>query len=413
VLVDPFRVGYEDRLRLLEHMVERLGASRAAEALGVSKRTFYRMLRGEAPIDDSRLEKILSAIPAEEALEVLGARKRLEACGAIEGGRVVRGVVLEILRLASEDPVLRELVLRFAVENMAEDLRKELSIEPPRVVLRWEPGFEEFMRERKKGRKVVSGETIRYYRSLFSKYLEGRELSRELADEVASHSNKWLRVVFRHYIRYLFYRRRIPAESYGWLLEAVPSRTYKLDVRPYPIPREELRRTLETLRGEHALYYTLYRLMLEGGLRLGHALALIASWRPGEVVEVPGVGIETPRLVCFEERGFCRYYLGIRGPQKPCEWAYFSAELLGLIKAVAGRRVARNNVHKFTKRRGLLAPKMMRKAAWRLMVRAMPREVARFIQSRFGELTVSEARYEDLLTEADQHYPSYLGLVKV
>jgi len=49
VLVDPSRVGYEDRLRLLEHMVKRLGASRAAEALGVAKMTVYRMLRGEAP----------------------------------------------------------------------------------------------------------------------------------------------------------------------------------------------------------------------------------------------------------------------------------------------------------------------------------------------------------------------------
>jgi len=38
----------------------------------------------------------------------------------------------------------------------------------------------------------------------------------------------------------------------------------------------------------------------------------------------------------------------------------------------------------------------------------MPREVARFIQSRFGELKVSEARYEDLLSEADEHYPKYL-----
>jgi len=154
VLVDPSRVGYEERRRLLEYLAKRLGASRAAEALGVSKRTFYRMLRGETPIDGSRLEKILSAIPAEEVLEILGARKRIEACGAIEGGRVVRGVVLEILRLASEDPVLRELVLRFAVDNMAEELRKGLSIEPPRVVLRLEPGFEEFLRERKKGRRV-------------------------------------------------------------------------------------------------------------------------------------------------------------------------------------------------------------------------------------------------------------------
>jgi intergrase/recombinase len=50
------------------------------------------------------------------------------------------------------------------------------------------------------------------------------------------------------------------------------------------------------------------------------------------------------------------------------------------------------------------------------MIRAMPREVARFVQSRFGELKVSEARYEDLLAEADEYYPKYLeqlnGLIK-
>jgi len=46
-------------------------------------------------------------------------------------------------------------------------------------------------------------------------------------------------------------------------------------------------------------------------------------------------------------------------------------------------------------------------------VKAMPREVARSIQSRFGELSVSETRYEDLLSEADQHYPNYLELVKI
>jgi intergrase/recombinase len=60
---------------------------------------------------------------------------------------------------------------------------------------------------------------------------------------------------------------------------------------------------------------------------------------------------------------------------------------------------------------GLLQPKYMRKAAWRLMIRAMPREVARFIQSRLGELKISEARYEDLLGEADQYYSEYLKLL--
>ena len=51
---------------------------------------------------------------------------------------------------------------------------------------------------------------------------------------------------------------------------------------------------------------------------------------------------------------------------------------------------------------------VMRKTTWRLMMEAMPREVARFIQNRIGELKISEARYEDLLSEADERYPKYL-----
>jgi len=34
--------------------------------------------------------------------------------------------------------------------------------------------------------------------------------------------------------------------------------------------------------------------------------------------------------------------------------------------------------------------------------------VARFMQSRFGELKVSEARYEDMLSEANEYYPKHL-----
>ena len=42
-----------------------------------------------------------------------------------------------------------------------------------------------------------------------------------------------------------------------------------------------------------------------------------------------------------------------------------------------------------SRKRGLLPLKHMRKVAWRLMIRAMPREVARFVQSRFEELKIS------------------------
>jgi intergrase/recombinase len=78
------------------------------------------------------------------------------------------------------------------------------------------------------------------------------------------------------------------------------------------------------------------------------------------------------------------------------------------LKKYTGSSIDRRTVTRYAVRHGLLAPKYMRKVSWRLMVKAMPREVARFIQSRFGELRISEARYEDLLSEADNHYPKYL-----
>ncbi len=46
----------------------------------------------------------------------------------------------------------------------------------------------------------------------------------------------------------------------------------------------------------------------------------------------------------------------------------------------------KNSVRKYASRNKLLLPKYVRKVAWRLMIKVMPREVARFIQSRLGEL---------------------------
>jgi hypothetical protein len=66
--------------------------------------------------------------------------------------------------------------------------------------------FEQFLKERKKRRKVKSQETLQYYKSLFMRYLEGKELSEQLIDYVVNHENKWLRNVFRHYIQYLYHR---------------------------------------------------------------------------------------------------------------------------------------------------------------------------------------------------------------
>ena len=149
--------------------------------------------------------------------------------------------------LASRDKYLKQALFKFTVENFREDLRKMLGLSLAHVVFKWEPGFEEFPRERKKRRKVADPETIAYYKSLFEKHLKGKALSEELVNYVVNHENKWLRNVFRHYIQYLYYSRRIPPETYGWIMEVVPSRSYKLDVRPYSIDLEDVAETLRYL----------------------------------------------------------------------------------------------------------------------------------------------------------------------
>ncbi|MEM0026041.1 MAG: hypothetical protein QXV41_05685 [Zestosphaera sp.] len=106
-------------------------------------------------------------------------------------------------------------MIRFVVENFREDVERAIGVVPTRVVLEWDEGFERFLREHRRRRKVSADETVKYYRSLFKRYLEGKELSEELIDYVIKHQNRWLRNMFRHYVQYLYYRRKILLETFG------------------------------------------------------------------------------------------------------------------------------------------------------------------------------------------------------
>ena len=373
-------LGDEVRRAVLLRVKNKLGFTKALEALGIARGSLHNYLSGARRVPDEVVERAFRYLDEREFYEIVQGVDRLKAVGIIrEDGRIDYSLVLQAIALATRDEYLKQALLRFTVENFREDLRKMLGASLAHVVFKWEPGFEEFLEERKKRRKVLDPGTIAYYRSLFKKHLEGRELSEQLVDYLVNHPNKWLRNVFRHYIQYQYYLRKIPPETYGWIMEVVPSRSYRLDVRPYPINIGDVKKTMEHLRGNHELYYLIYGLMLEGVLRLSHTLYLIENYSPGELVEIPGVGLETRRLVCFEDKGFCRYYLGLRGHSKPSEWAYFSLETLRLLREHAGTGINRRPLEKYARNHGLLPPKYMRKVAWRLMVKTMPREVARFI----------------------------------
>ena len=409
VKVDVNALSDDARRSILEKVKNKLGFNEAIKVLDISKGSMHNYLHGIRRIPDEVVYKALNYISESEFNEIIGGIEKLKALGIIKSnGSVDYSLALQILALASRDEYIKQAILRFAVDNFREDLKKMLGIIPSAVELKWDKGFEEFLSERKKKRKIKNPETIKYYRSLFKKHLEGKVLSEDLINYVINYPNRWLRNVLRHHIHYLYYLRKITPETFGWLMEVIPSKGYKIDVRPYPISIQDVANTMKYLKENNEKYYMVYKLMIESGARISHALMLIKSFSPNEVVEINSLGMDTPRLVCFDDKSFCRYYLGLREVVKPCEWAYFSVNTLRLIEKYRNIHVDRYAVVKYAKRNGLILPKYIRKISWRLMIKIMPREIARFVQSRLGELKISEARYEDLLAEADEYYPKYL-----
>ena len=127
-----------------------------------------------------------------------------------------------------------------------------------------------------------------------------------------------MRNIFRHYVRYLFNKRRIPLETFGWIMEAVPARRWEKKVKAREINVEHVVESLKYLAEKHVLYYLYYILMYYSGARLKHVIQMVTEYSPREVVKIEMTDSYTERLVCFEDRGFCRYYLGIHTGM-PCE----------------------------------------------------------------------------------------------
>jgi len=132
------------------------------------------------------------------------AGERLKSLGIVKSdGTINRSLVLEILlllkRRVSQEcsaEVRCKRVPRGLEANARDKLHRDSA-----AVDRWTDEFEHFPAERKKRRRVRGPETLKYCKSLFKKYLEGRELSEQLIDYVVNHPNEWLRNMFRHYIQ--------------------------------------------------------------------------------------------------------------------------------------------------------------------------------------------------------------------
>jgi intergrase/recombinase len=348
--IDPGKLDPELRRRLLERLIGKHGVVKTARLLGVDRTLVYRMRKGRVSIGDHHLERILANLSQDEFEEELTLGEKLESLGILRENMVNYTLILQIITVAMRDPYSRDLVLRYITQHYREDLRQLLETELEMNRLQWTHGFEEFLRSRKKGRRIVRNDTIRYYRNLFRKYLEGRKLSRELVEEVAESGNQWLRVVFRHYAQYLYTRGEISHQTLFWILTRVPGRRSDKTPRNPVVDVGRLREALKYLRENHEYYYLLYRLMLESGLRFEHALRFLAN--PELEGQVSVYDRIYPRLYCDVGRGYCRVYLGFnRGlsgqssptsPLRPSNWlgglhpgvfivGVFSVMLLGMV----------------------------------------------------------------------------------
>jgi len=399
----------DSRIKLLKFLKDRYGYRPLCRMLNISRSSMHRYLSGQRDIPDNLLQKILEYIEEDELMNILSAGESLKTLGFInENGSVNYKLAVEFMKHMFRDEYLRNMILDIVVKEYRSELKKLLGISFENIVFEWDEDFEYFLKNLKRRRKISSMSMLSYYKSIFMKYLEGRRLNVKLVDEIIRHENKWLRNIARHYIQYLYYKRGISPEAYGWLMNVIPSRSYRIYVKRYKIEDEDIRNTFKFLRENHEIYYIVYRLMLESGARYMHILRMIRDFNPDEYIETD-YGY-TKRLVVFDD--FARYYLGLKYQYKRCDWIYMSIETLNMLMKIANKNIDRNQVRKYVKRHNLILPKYIRKYSWRLMVKVLGRELSRFLQSRFGELKISEKVYEDLLSETDEKYLDYLKVVE-
>ncbi|NPA99553.1 MAG: hypothetical protein GXO43_09255 [Crenarchaeota archaeon] len=403
---------------ILHRLYKQYGSVRKlASVLGVSKSTLHRCLKNEQSIPPILRVKLCTIMPEEELVQYLKGKELLKKYGLLdEKNRLNKTLLLALLDAIMQEETMKETVLNYLLKYYKQDLVQHLSETLPKLELRWTSDFEKWLTEKKS--KPISRQTLKDYKNIWFKCLEGKVLGWHLLKQLEAkkmmcfdnnyHPTGWLRQIFRHYVRYLYSIGKIDWDTYSRLLIAVPGRRYGRKVSQKVIREKEVILTLNTLseKGRRDLL-TLYKLMLFSGIRFMHVLEVLNNWRPHEELYIPYLNRNLKRLECKED--FCRYYLGKENSIKPAGFMFFPKQLLPLINIYRGKMPRRRRISKIVRKWNCLAPKYIRIYALREMKRVIgDNDVYRFIVGKFGELSVSARHYMDLLEEADSVYPNYI-----
>ncbi len=403
---------------VLQHLYKRYNSVRKlAQVLGVSKSTLHRCIRNEQAVPTVLRVKLCEVLSEEELLQVLKGKELLKKYGLLDNeGRLNKAVALALLDAMMQEETVKEEVLSFLLKYYKKELQERLVEVLPRIELRWAQEFEKWLTEKKS--KPISERTLKDYRSIWYKCLEGKVLGWHLIKQLTGkkmecfdgnyHPTGWIRQIFRHYVSYLYAEGRLDWDTYSRLMLTIPGRRYGRKLVQKPILKEDVIKSLERLRetGRYDIY-TLYLLILFSGVRFEHTIRILKEWKPDEIVYVKYLNRNIKRLECFSTH--CRYYVGWEKARKPLGFMFFPKWLLELIEEYKDRLPGRRRIEKVVKKNNCLPSSYIRTYAMREIISVLgDNDVTRFILSKFGELSVLARHYRDLLKDADKLYPTYV-----
>jgi len=171
------------------------------------------------------------------------------------------------------------------------------------------------------------------------------------------------------------------------LRKALPKAKWGVDLK---IPCEaEIVDSLRKLPKAPQKYQALYNLLLDSGLRLVEAVALINVFREAEAVN-----------------GFCRCELGMFRGEKQAYYAHFSEATLDLVKQVK-ERLDEGAASRYFRKMRYALPKYLRKYAFDKMIELdIPESVADFIEGRVPK-RVGAKHYLALARQSSKFFPRY------
>ena len=177
---DISRIDQETRRSLLLKLKEKYPTSELLVRLGIKSRaTLTKYLKYERRIPDELVVRMLENLEEEEFWSLLSGRRKLEAIGLIDSGtgKVDYEAVMELLKLSIREPILKKIFLEFISKYLRNELIQLMPAKLPAVKLKWTNEFEDYLRKEK---KIQDEDTIKYYRNLFKKHLEEKELDEKL-----------------------------------------------------------------------------------------------------------------------------------------------------------------------------------------------------------------------------------------